>query len=76
MRAYDQCFLTLRCEGFDRKLPAWLLGAEEAPCACGVVERGGHFATLGVLPDVLAACRGLLPLASPQPRPGDSWHCE
>ena len=73
VRAYNQCFLALPCKAFDpAALPAWLLGAEGAPCGCGVVgadRTPGPFATRGVLPDTLAGCAGLLPISAGPPRP-------
>ena len=73
VKSYNQCFLDLPCEAFSSgTTPAWLLGAEAAPCGCGVDTEKvppGPFATRGVLPDTLAACAGLLPILSPLPRP-------
>jgi len=69
VNAYDECFLELPCDAFaDAAVPAWLAGADLAPCACGVVQM--PFA--GPLPQNLGACIGILPVEVAPPRPGFS----
>lgn len=67
VQAYNECFLALPCDAFsDRPVPAWLLGADAAPCACGVVAM--PFA--GPLPATLNDCTAILPVAVAPPRLG------
>ena len=44
-RAHDACFLSVSCDvlATTGALPAWLLGPEAAPCACGVDPGHGAF---------------------------------
>jgi hypothetical protein len=69
VQVYNQCFLGLACDAFmdgAGAAPAWLLGADAAPCACGVVRM--PFA--GPLPTSLASCIGILPVSIGPPRSG------
>jgi len=78
VQAYDECFSEVPCDALEYgRHPAWLLGSELAPCACGVDTEhlNQPFGTHGVLPDTLAACTGLLPISHPQVRPGESGQC-
>lgn len=68
---YNQCYLDLPCDAFTDgagHVPAWALGANTAPCACGVV----HMPFGGPLPASLASCIGILPVSSGPARPGFS----
>jgi hypothetical protein len=69
VQAYNQCYLDLPCGAFADgagAVPAWALGANSAPCACGVVQM--PFA--GPLPSSLASCIGILPISVGPARPG------
>jgi hypothetical protein len=69
VEAYNQCFLDLSCDAFtggSGAVPAWALGANTAPCACGVVR--APFG--GPLSSSLASCVGILPVSVGPPRPG------
>jgi hypothetical protein len=69
VKAYNECFFELPCDVFaEASSPAWLLGVNAAPCACGVVDM--PFA--GPLPQTLASCVGILPVEVAPPRPGFS----
>ena len=77
-RAYDACFLSVSCDvlATTGNLPAWLLGPEAAPCACGVDTE--HLLTpfaASPLPEGLTACVGLLPIARAPRRPGETGAC-
>jgi hypothetical protein len=78
VRAYDECFLGVSCDvlAITGARPAWLLGPEAAPCACGVdTEHLANPFADGPLPETLTACAGLLPIAPPPARPGESGGC-
>jgi hypothetical protein len=67
VQEYDQCFLDLPCDSFaESMVPAWLLGSNAAPCACGVV----FMPFAGPLPTNLATCTGILPILVAPPGPG------
>jgi len=67
VQAYNRCFLDLPCDAFaNSHSPAWLVGADAAPCACGVVLRPFG----GTLPKNLASCIGILPVSVAPSRPG------
>ncbi len=70
VQTYNRCFLALPCEVLaDATTPAWLLGDQSAPCACGVVHESlGPFA--GPVPSSLSNCIGILPVTVGPPRPG------
>ena len=77
-RAYDTCFLSVTCDvlATTGALPAWLLGPEAAPCACGVdTEHLEQPFAEGPLPETLAACVGLLPISRAPTRPGEGGAC-
>ena len=77
-RAYDACFLSVSCDvlATTGALPAWLLGPEAAPCACGVdTEHLEQPFADGPLPETLTACVGLLPISRAPPRPGEGGAC-
>ncbi len=76
--AYDACFLGVSCDvlATTGALPAWLLGPEAAPCACGVdTEHLAEPFADGPLPETLAACVGLLPISRAPARPGKGGAC-
>lgn len=77
VRAYDECFLGVSCEvlATTGALPAWLLGPEAAPCACGVDTEHRTVPWVVGLPETLSACVGLLPVAHAPARPGESDAC-
>jgi hypothetical protein len=77
-RAYNACFLSVTCDvlATTGALPAWLLGPEAAPCACGVdTEHLEQAFAEGPLPETLTACVGLLPISSVSARPGEGGAC-
>lgn len=78
VRAYNVCFLSVSCDllATTGALPAWLLGPEAAPCACGVdTEHLAEPFADGPLPETLAACVGLLPISRAPARPGEGGAC-
>jgi hypothetical protein len=78
VRAYDVCFLSVSCDllASSGALPAWLIGPEAAPCACGVdTEHLEEPFAEGPLPETLTACVGLLPISRVSAMPGQGAPC-
>lgn len=78
VREYDACFAAVSCAvlAATGSFPAWLLGPELAPCACGVdTEHVQQPFAESPLPETLTACTGLLPVSRVPPRPGTGSAC-